>query len=132
MKHFLQPFKTIFITVAIFISFLFAPFFATAQFTGGTGAENDPYIISTPAQLAQLATFVNENNAIYNNKHYKLDNDIDLSEYSSWMPIGSNSNYAFKGTFNGDNHIITGLKINSTSLQYHDKNTKFNKKNLHF
>ena len=122
MKHFTTLFTTFF--------FLF-PIFATAQFTSGTGAENDPYIISTPAQLAQLVTFVNasETNETYADKHYKLANDIDLSEIASWTPIGINSyNSYFKGYFNGDNHIITGLKINSTSLQYHDKNTKFNKK----
>jgi hypothetical protein len=33
---------------------------ANAQFSGGDGSENSPYIIKTAQELAQLATFVND------------------------------------------------------------------------
>jgi len=94
---------------------------AFAQFSGGDGTENNPYIITTPAQLAQLATYVNEGNATYNDKHYKLGNDLDLSEYQTgngWNPIGryeyesSSNNRPFNGFFDGNKRVITNLKIN--------------------
>jgi len=95
-----------------------------AQFSSGDGSENNPFIITTAAQLAQLATFVNDINMdFYDDKNYKLGNDIDLSEYGEgfndgdgWIPIGSDENTAFKGVFDGDNKKIIGLYINTSSL----------------
>ncbi|MCL2435634.1 MAG: putative Ig domain-containing protein [Lentimicrobiaceae bacterium] len=87
----------------------------------GSGTESDPYMITTAAGLAQLATYVNTNTAPYANAgvHYKLGNDISLSAYQTgagWIPIGNNQ--AFKGNFDGNNKKITNLKIDNTSLQY--------------
>jgi hypothetical protein len=92
----------------------------------GDGSETYPYLIATAEELAWLATVVNESNTAYNDKHYKLINDIDLSNYQSgegWTPIGifSDDYYntkSFKGSFDGNNKKITGLKINTTSLRY--------------
>ena len=87
----------------------------------GSGTSSDPYMITSAGQLAQLATFVNEGNTFYNNKYYKLGNDINLSDYGAgfnngagWVPIGicSNINNCFKGVFDGNNHKISGLYIN--------------------
>ena len=36
--------------------------------------------------------------------------DIDLSGYSNWTPIGR---YGFEGTYDGQDHAITGLTVNS-------------------
>ncbi|MDF2673246.1 MAG: hypothetical protein K0R09_1511 [Clostridiales bacterium] len=45
------------------------------------------------------------------NKNYKLVSDIDLSSLSEgWTPIGDLGK-KFTGTFDGDNHKITGLNI---------------------
>jgi hypothetical protein len=91
---------------------------ATAQFSGGNGTENNPYIITTAQQLAQLATFVNAGNEAYYDKHYKLGNDIDLSAYQSgmgWTPIGTNNN-GFYGSFDGDGKKIIGLYINAPDI----------------
>ncbi|MCL2167970.1 MAG: cadherin-like beta sandwich domain-containing protein, partial [Lentimicrobiaceae bacterium] len=96
------------------ITFFIFPFIAQAQFSGGNGTASAPYLITTAAQLAQLATYVNEGNATYNASYYKLENNLDLSGYQSgsgWTPIGNSTN-PFKGDFNGDGHIITGLYIN--------------------
>jgi fibronectin-binding autotransporter adhesin len=83
---------------------------------------NDPYLIKTAADLARLAELVTSNNAdvrnAYNNKYYRLENDIDLSDYQSdegWTPIGENDTKPFKGIFDGNNKVITGLKINSSA-----------------
>jgi autotransporter-associated beta strand protein len=94
-------------------------------FPEGDGSENFPYIITTAAQLAQLAFFVNSGNENYNNKHYKLGNDINLSDYgvefndgTGWIPIGqwksSEDNQTFKGVFDGNGKKIIGLFINNT------------------
>ena len=91
-----------------------------AQFSGGNGTFGSPYIITTPAQLAQLATYVNEGNTDYNDKYYKLGNDIDLSEYQSgegWTPIGI-EHHPFSGHFDGTRYTVSNLYINSNTLQY--------------
>ncbi len=44
---------------------------------------------------------------------YYLTQDIDLSNYGEWEPIGDSSNQ-FIGQFNGQGHKITGLGINSS------------------
>jgi len=93
-----------------------------AQFSGGNGTESNPYIITTSSQLAQLATYVNNGNTAYNDKHYKLGNDLDLSEYQTqggWKPIGwysySSDSYPFKGTFDGNKKVVSKLMINDES-----------------
>jgi len=100
------------VTIMLWLFAFFAMPIANAQFSGGTGTEDNPYIISTPAELAQLATYVNNGNTSYNNKYYKLDNHIDLSDYQSgegWTPIGLN--ISFTGVFDGNGKKITNLKI---------------------
>ena len=47
---------------------------------------------------------------------YILMNDIDLSSYSNWQPIGSDTNI-FTGEFNGNGHVISNLKINNSTGQ---------------
>ena len=88
----------------------------------GLGTENEPFLIQTAADLAQLATLVNANTIPYSQTgvHYKLVNDIDLSEYGEswnngqgWIPIGNDTNN-FKGNFDGCGHIITGLYIKNS------------------
>lgn len=54
-----------------------------------------------------------EFNNIRNNLsgNYVLLNDIDLSGYSEWTPIGENANAAFTGIFDGNGNTISGLNI---------------------
>ena len=86
------------------------------QYTGFTGAgtADDPYQISTAAELAKLATIVNSGTT-YSGKYLKLMNDISLSAYTDWTPIGSNADYVFRGSFDGNTKIITNLTITGTS-----------------
>lgn len=81
---------------------------AATSFAGGTGEENDPYQISTAAQLAYLAQQVNEGTD-YKWKHFLLVSDLDLSG-KEWTPIGINGK-SFWGGFNGGGHTITGMTI---------------------
>lgn len=84
---------------------------SSVTFEGGTGTSEDPYQIATAEQL----------DAIRNNlgASYVLVNDIDLSNYGNWVPIGwsfdpNPSPYStfFNGTLDGQNHSISNLTIN--------------------
>lgn len=68
--------------------------------------------LTTKEQLAGLASLVNEGKNFGGAIVY-LDADIDLGFYE-WIPIG-NSSHSFNGTFDGDGHTISGLKINANA-----------------
>ncbi len=70
------------------------------------------YEISTAAQLAWFAKQVNAGTGA----KYKarLTRDISLNSYS-WTPIGISSYKTFKGSFDGNGHMVTDLYINSTN-----------------
>ena len=76
-------------------------------------SQNKVYIY-TAADLAQLATDVNGGNNM-SGKTVLLMNDIDLSGYPDWTPIGRfdppDDMLPFSGVFDGQGYSITGLKI---------------------
>lgn len=74
----------------------------------GTGIAEDPYLISSVAQLEYLRDKSNEGSASYT-AHAQLVNDIDLdyASASSWIPISKS--YSFVGTFDGNGHCIKNL-----------------------
>ncbi|UFT99886.1 DUF5011 domain-containing protein [Radiobacillus kanasensis] len=78
---------------------------AASVYSSGNGTTSDPYLISTPEQL----------NAIRDNltAHYRLVNDIDLSSYDNWDPIGTHAygGDRFTGTLDGDGYKIGNLTI---------------------
>ncbi len=90
----------------------------SVAWTQGNGSEATPYLIESAENLAYLATIVNNGTANAGD-YYKLTCDIDLngSETFQWIPIG-NTSYSFQGNFNGDNHTISNLYINTSILQY--------------
>lgn len=79
-------------------------------FAGGTGTAEDPYQITTAEQMNNVR---NDMSA-----HYVLTNDIDLSGYNNWAPIGTSSN-PFTGTFDGNNHSIIGMTITNAIMDGH-------------
>ncbi len=89
----------------------------------GAGTSGSPYLIKTAADLAKLAELVYLGTSPYadSGRYYRLEKDIELSAYASgdgWMPIGINSSYGFKGSFDGNNKTITGLTINRPAADY--------------
>ena len=76
----------------------------TDSFTSGK-----TYSISSAVELEKLATLVN-NGIDTTNITFVLGNDIDLSSISNWTPIG-NASKTFKGTFDGNGHVISDLTI---------------------
>ncbi|GHT14892.1 hypothetical protein AGMMS4956_13660 [Bacteroidia bacterium] len=84
---------------------------ALAAFTGGgSGSTDDPYRITTSAELAE----VKDNLAA----HFILMNDIDLSGESNWAAntIGSSAFSGFSGTFNGNGHTIENVTISDPGV----------------
>ncbi len=89
------------------------------SFSGGSGTKDDPYQIATAAELAYLASRVNNAVETYKNKYIELTADIDL-EGRSWIPIGLSVVYAggqcFMGSFNGNNHTVTNMLLDDSSV----------------
>lgn len=87
--------------------------------------ETDPddantYLITTPAELAWVAEQVNSKTEYFEGKTILLMNDIDLSG-SYWTPVGNVTAYptvTFKGTFDGQNHIISNLTASDDAAGY--------------
>lgn len=83
------------------------------KFGGGMGTESDPIIINSADQLKLLADNVNSGKFTYNGIYLRLDVNVGLGNHP-WIPIGGTTNQ-FLGVFNGNNKIIDGLYINTTS-----------------
>ena len=74
------------------------------------GGADTPFQIASAAQLAELAQYVNAGDATFVSAHYVLTDDVNLSAYGNWTPIGTMAK-PFAGVFDGQNHVVTGLKI---------------------
>lgn len=83
----------------------------------GSGTAADPYQIGNADQLMWFAAKVNgSTKKSTSNLCAKLTSDIDLTG-KEWTPIGCYNSYSdcvyYGGTFDGDGHMVSGLKINS-------------------
>lgn len=109
----------------------------TTGYTSGTGTADDPYIITTAAQLRHLA----RGDANGAGKYYKLGNDIVINDSTNkywyeesglqnWIK-GTDANgaavsdtmngremgeFLFRGNFDGAGHTISGLYINYNGI----------------
>jgi uncharacterized repeat protein (TIGR02543 family) len=86
--------------------------FAANEFSGN-GTSSSPYLIGTADQLNQIrSAYLNKN------LYFKLTKNIDLGTSSykdNWSPIGDKSNTPFRGNFDGNGFVITGLTIDKMS-----------------
>jgi len=71
-------------------------------FSGGSGEPNNPYLISTPADLSRIG-----HNPRLMNAHFKLTNDVNIADTTHFI-IG-NALYPFAGTFDGGGHVISNF-----------------------
>ena len=87
---------------------------------GGTGTYDDPYIVSTEEELAEIATRVNSGteasgtifpngNQGYADQYFLLTKDLDLINYTPWTPISIPGQKIFFGHFDGGGHTIKHL-----------------------
>ena len=92
---------------------------ARAAWTGtGSGTKDDPYQISTKAELEKFRNIVNGANGETQNLAAcaVLTADIVL-ENAAWTPIGEDESNAYTGTFDGAGCEISGLSV-SGNLEY--------------
>ncbi|NLD26967.1 MAG: hypothetical protein GX661_06370, partial [Acholeplasmataceae bacterium] len=88
--------------ILVFLVIICICFFAkdvNAAEESGSGTVNDPYLISTLEQLQSI-----DSPDIASFTYYKLTQDLDFSQITSWNPI-TISNVSI----DGDNHKLTGL-----------------------
>ena len=89
----------------------------TPSFGGGTGTQEDPWLIASQADLIALAEFLNSGNAEQfdadaagvgncHGYYFKQTADIDLTGVT-WEPIGYSGSYYFAGNYDGGGHSIT-------------------------
>lgn len=104
MKH-----RSLLLFMLLSLSFLFLSLLETA-FGGGV------FRIHSVSELIQFSNDVN-NGTSYNGTTVYLDSDIDFSEEFSQQfdPIGNNSNDVFRGSFDGQGHVVSNLKMSSRS-----------------
>ena len=81
-----------------------------AGFAGGSGTEDDPYLISNGSELAYLAQQVNSGNS-YENVHFKLTNDIYLNDTTDWELWGKTGS-ASAGKADTRDEVIEPTKQN--------------------
>ena len=99
--------------------------YAAGDFADGEGTSTEPYMISTPQELAYLAKMVRDNHGWSVGKYFSLDADIDLNEHYWQQPIGNSDNYRpfdndfpFEGTFDGGGHSIAGFYQSIAGNEY--------------
>ncbi len=97
------------------------------SFAGGTGTEDDPYLISTAAELAGLSYLVYSGTTdsrysqyisgdyYFTGAYFKQTANIDLSDYY-WQPIGINYDrsgstlrHYFAGNYDGGGYTVSGI-----------------------
>ena len=124
--------KVLSLLLTLCLAMTFVPMAALAAeaplFGGGTGTQQDPWLITSQADLIALAEFLNSGkaatfdteNAGVGNCHgyyFKQTADIDLTGVT-WEPIGYSGGCYFAGNYDGDGHTIS----NTTSTGKNDAN----------
>ncbi len=129
-----RTFLVIVLMMALILSFNIGIFAAddwdgtvnTEWYTGAPSGATS-YEISTPAQLAGLASLVNEGTDTFSGKTVTLTANLDLggvyadgawdaANSKNWTMIGtSTSSKQFAGVFNGNGKTISNLYLNSTA-----------------
>lgn len=105
------------LTLGLVLSLLIVPAGAVwdgssaGGYDGGSGTRNDPYLISTPAQLALFRDQVNSGKtSICATQTANLDMGM-----RDWDPIGLSSS-GFTGVYDGSGYAIRNLNINRFSV----------------
>ena len=113
------------VTMLLLVMAILMPYggvWAQTQPSVGDGSADNPYKISTAAELAWFRDQVNSGNTTIS---ATLTKDIDLAEFCheagttyttevSWTPIG-NPIKRYQGTFDGNDKTISNLYINATT-----------------
>ena len=116
--------KSIVLTIILSLLLSFSVSAETVIPFEGEGTEESPYLIGTAEEMYRFAEIVNGGYS-FDGEYVKLVADVTLNDISNvenwsteapekeWIPIGNDDIVAFRGTFDGDNHTIRGVYINS-------------------
>jgi hypothetical protein len=91
--------------VGLVLVFTVAPALSLAQYGGGKGTAEEPYLIITAAHLATLA-----GDSSNWSKHFKLMADLDFSGMSL-KPIPAYWYESFTGVFDGNRHVLSHITM---------------------
>ena len=130
------------VTTLLLVAAMAMPSMASAAITpskpaNGNGTSSDPYQISNAAELYWFAELVNgkltdgtaqnvaacaklTENITVNSNVLNPDgtlNTANAGSFTAWTPMGSQFS-PYTGTFNGDNHTISGLYFNDSGKDY--------------
>lgn len=95
-------------------------------YSGGSGTQDNPWLISSVEDLQLLASTINDGKAAefdadctdtgdgipgnYHGYYFRQTTDLDLNGIENWDPIGYSGGCYFAGHYDGDGHTITGAK----------------------
>lgn len=95
-------------------------------YSGGSGTQKDPWLISSEKDLQLLANTINDGKAAgydadctntgdeipgnYHGYYFKQTADLNLSRIENWDPIGYSGSFYFAGNYDGGGYTITGAK----------------------
>ena len=93
------------------------------NFGGGTGTKEDPWLITSPKDLIDLANRLNSDITALTYHHFdscyfKQTADIDLTGVDDWEPIGYSGDTFFAGHYDGGGHIIANAKSSGRSDEH--------------
>jgi hypothetical protein len=71
-------------------------------FSGGSGTQEDPFLISTPDDVSRIG-----HNPRLMDAHFRMTNDVNMADTTHFI-IGNNF-YPFAGTFDGAGHVISNF-----------------------
>ncbi|WP_199221569.1 hypothetical protein, partial [Desulfonatronum sp. SC1] len=87
---------------------------AHAQFDGGTGTSEDPYLVATAEHLNNVRN--------HHSAYFRQTADIDLgiapwNTHHGWVPIGA-SESRFRGHYDGAGNVIRNLMVNRSGTTH--------------
>ena len=85
----------------------------TSAYSGGTGTQTDPWLISTVDDWKALATAVNGGEA-YGGKYFRQTANLDMSGVNGLVPVGTLA-YPFAGYYEGDGFAVSNATINGVT-----------------
>ena len=90
----------------------------TVELAAATDEPNKVVTVDSGKLLAALAKAVN-GGTDYSDYTIKLTKNLDLNG-NEWTPIGQKNGNKFKGTFDGQGYVVTGLKISEAKADAFD------------
>lgn len=98
-----------------------------AYFAGGDGSEENPYLLTHPIHVYNMAWLQyygefnkeDEDHNLTKQYFFQLNNDIDMADQI--LPPTGTSLYPFVGSFNGQGHTISNFTIANQFLEFDKK-----------